>query len=344
MKSPSPTARTNNFNLLRFVFAALVIVSHGPELKDGDRSHELLTRLFGTLSFGEFAVDSFFLLSGYLILKSWVSQPEPFDYLRKRVLRIYPGFIVVSLLCVFLIGPNVGAPDYLTALNVGAALQSMMLLLPPEGPPVFHGVPYPALNGAVWTIVYEFGCYLMVLLIGLAAGRRIRAAWLVATLALLIAYVRGKRGIAWPLYYPMVRFGMLFAVGGCYYLWRGDLLGRKPWAIGAALLLVPCLFHRNGAELAVAFLWGYLILSFAEAPRAALAWFNQLPDISYGVYLYAWPVSNLLLFHLPGIGRIALVLDTLALSVVLGVLSWYAVEKPFIALKTRRNRPRPVTT
>jgi peptidoglycan/LPS O-acetylase OafA/YrhL len=112
----------------------------------------------------------------------------------------------------------------------------------------------------------------------------------------------------------------------------------------AALLLVPCLFHRNGAELAVAILWGYLILSFAETPRAALAWFNELPDISYGVYLYAWPISKLLLFYLPDIGRSVLVLDTFALSVVLGTLSWYAVEKPFIALKTRRARARPLPT
>ena len=91
-------------------FATLVILSHFPELIDGNRDREILTQLFYTISFGEFVVDDFFILSGYLIVKSYYLNENPFIFLRKITLRIYPRLIVVSILCVFLVG-IIGADD-----------------------------------------------------------------------------------------------------------------------------------------------------------------------------------------------------------------------------------------
>ena len=103
---------SNNFNLLRFIFASLVIFSHVPELRDGNRSNEILTRVFGTISFGEMAVDSFFILSGFLIVKSWQDGKCVARFLISRILRIYPGFLFASLICAFIIGPIYGYGDY----------------------------------------------------------------------------------------------------------------------------------------------------------------------------------------------------------------------------------------
>jgi peptidoglycan/LPS O-acetylase OafA/YrhL len=100
--SPSvKQTRANNFSVLRILFATLVILSHSTELIDGNRSSETLTRLFGTISFGVLAVDGFFIVSGYLITKSYLSS-EPISYLVKRTLRIYPGFIVAFVVSIFL--------------------------------------------------------------------------------------------------------------------------------------------------------------------------------------------------------------------------------------------------
>jgi peptidoglycan/LPS O-acetylase OafA/YrhL len=102
------TIRENNFNFMRLVFALLVILGHSPELVDGNQSREVLMRIFGTMTCGGFAVDGFFLLSGYLIMQSWERQPDGWKFLKKRLLRIYPGFIVASLICAFVVGPLAG--------------------------------------------------------------------------------------------------------------------------------------------------------------------------------------------------------------------------------------------
>lgn len=86
-----PPDRTNNFNLLRLIFAVLVLLAHSPEIVDGNRDRELLTMLGGILSFGELAVDGFFLLSGYLIMQSWNNHPHALPFLKSEFCESTPA-------------------------------------------------------------------------------------------------------------------------------------------------------------------------------------------------------------------------------------------------------------
>ena len=67
--------RNHSFDLLRIVFAMLVLLSHAAEIEYGNASHELFSRFTGTqITFGTVGVDGFFLLSGYLIVQSWLGD------------------------------------------------------------------------------------------------------------------------------------------------------------------------------------------------------------------------------------------------------------------------------
>lgn len=335
--------RFNHFNFLRFIFASLVILSHTFELIDGNRSREPLTGIFGTISFAEFAVDGFFLLSGYLIVKSWDSSPEIFAFLSKRILRIYPGFIVASLVCAFIVGPLGAEPaDYFSHLEVKKLAYGIIRLWGPIVPPVFVGQPHAAVNGAMWTIPYEFACYLSVLLIGFCGLVKYRRGWLAITACFFIAVLCQKLGLQ-PLLQEysinlessFFRLGMFFFTGGAYYLLRDEIKFCPRMAWGSGLILSMAMFYPVTSEPILAILGGYLLFHFSFSPISLLESFQKLPDVSYGLYLYGWPIQKLLIWYLPELPAWWVFVFSFAGSVLAGLISWYLVEKPFLKLKPK---------
>lgn len=340
----------NSFGFLRLLFAALVIVSHTPELVDGNRSRELLSRMFGAISFGEFAVDCFFLVSGYLIFGSFIARPQLLTFLRKRVARIYPAFIVSSFLAIVVVAPLAGTSwstiGTVAASNVGRAL----LLQVPLIPDVFAGSHHAVLNGAVWTISFEFACYLLIALLGsLGVFRRPK---LVAGLAVAFLIVQtGFQTVALhpyfvalhlpePFYFVLIdgfRLAGVFLIGTCFYLWRGVIRFSQIGVAISVLGLIACLGITPLAEPGLAIFGGYLIFAFAGWGRSGLtSRINNRNDISYGLYLYAWPVEKLLIHFAPGLPLIALGITTMIVAAALGTASWFLIEKPVLRWSNRK--------
>lgn len=320
----------------------MVIISHAPELQDGDRGNEILSRIFGTLSFGEMAVDSFFILSGFLIVKSWQGRPDMIAFLTSRILRIYPGFIAASLLCAFAIGPVFSLGCYFNefwfyGFIIGLAKLQLVVV-----PSAFPDTPYPSLNGSMWTIPYEFKCYLFVLLCGLTGVLNRRHIFLSLFMVCTVGYAISRTEVIYIPFDIYIRLAMVFTAGGCFYLYRN----RIPWKLEVAwialFLFFVLMFSKSFAEPALCIFWGYAIIYYANTGTTLLG-FNRFPDISYGVYLYAWPINKIILWYFPTMNVYALMFSVFVVSVFAGAISWYVVEKPFMRLK-KRFRQRSLQT
>ncbi|MDB5482512.1 MAG: acyltransferase 3 [Caulobacteraceae bacterium] len=332
---PAPE-RQNAVGALRLILASMVIFAHCPELLDGDRRREPITMLFHNgQTAGSLAVDGFFLISGYLIAGSWLSDPG--TYFFKRVRRIYPAFVICSLLLLIIVGPLGGG-----AIPHGAEWARMIyriaILQAPISDGAFAHLHYPAIDASMWTISYEFRCYILAALFGFVGLYRRPTLFLALTLMVLaLTFValptlsdHASSLIGDPS--KTARLTGVFMVGTCFRLLKLPLNGW--WAGACAIGLVALLFTKPLAELAFVFLGGYTLFWVAlKVTWKPLLTINARYDISYGVYLWAWPISALLIIYWSAIPLIFLLMLTWLLAAVAGALSWYMIERPALAVK-----------
>ena len=343
--------RKNNFDFVRLALAVAVIYSHAYVLTVGAEGGELLHVLTdGLLEAGVLAVNGFFVISGYLITASWERSSSMFSYLRKRIYRIYPGFIVAWLLGVFVVAPL--AADALRYPGLLKSVAGLVLLNRMEPTGAFEGNPFPGvINGSLWTISYEFRCYLMVMLLGLAGVLARRRLVLGLTIGLVVMY-SATTYIQWPavsgalatvmgLPDRLVRLLAYFLVGATFYKWGTPFLGR--WAAVGLAAAALSVLHPVAARLVLPVGFSYALLWFCFTPHVRLYRWGKYGDFSYGTYLYAFPIQQLLVYG-TGNGLSPLVHFAVAtpLSVLAGVLSWYGVEKRFL-VRVRRGKA-PVET
>ena len=353
----SNAPRANNLDFLRLFFASLVIWSHSYPLLRGevDASEPVSRLTHGQTTGGALAVAFFFIISGFLIMQSWFSSRSMGNFARKRILRLYPGFIVVSAFCAYVVAPLGGASwgELLRVFSLPRFLMNQALLyLPAEGG-AFSRNPMPgALNGSAWTIKYEFWCYGIVAVLGLLGVVRRRALVLGLFALSLVVYtlqtnqvISGslpfENGRTWFLFGDFSLYGRfvpLFLAGSVFFLFR-EVIPFSPWlaAFCAAGLVAGTVLGQLNPLLPI--LGTYLVFFAGFAPLAGgrLRDFGRRGDLSYGVYLYAFPVQQLLIHYLQPdrLTPFTLFLAALPPTFALAALSWRFVESPFL----RRKKP-----
>ncbi|SFD34295.1 Peptidoglycan/LPS O-acetylase OafA/YrhL, contains acyltransferase and SGNH-hydrolase domains [Bosea sp. CRIB-10] len=333
----------NHFGLLRLLLALAVVVSHALSVTTGKVEDELLAHSTG-FTLGEHAVNGFFAISGFLVTMSY-EQRGWRDYVVARTLRIAPGLIAATLVVALLMGgalTKLSLSAYLTDPQlwrfINGTLTSFKSSAPLPG--VFSDNPLRFPMGTVWTLKYETLCYLGVLvagLVGLLVHRRLVlglwAALVVATVLREILTPDGPKGIETALRLPLI-----FLTGGLIYLWREKVPLSLPGL--AVALVVVALSQATPAYKALLYLvtaWGVLVLALAppltrwrSEPRA---------DLSYGVYLYGWPVQQAFVALFPTVGALTLFAPSLIVTLLVAAASWYLVEKPALGLKRRLLKP-----
>jgi peptidoglycan/LPS O-acetylase OafA/YrhL len=207
---------------------------------------------------------------------------------------------------------------------------------------VFAGTPAAVLDGSMWTIKYEFLCYLLVLAVGLIGLLSNRVLLSLLTIGLLALSALHPNTWGW---FPgrliiflgepdkIVHFIGVFGCGALFYLYR-DRIQYGRLAIFAAGGLMVLMFSQRLAEAALSILGGYLLFWFAfNVKSQTLAAVGQKVDVSYGVYLYAWPVQKLLIWLVAGISPWLVFIQTIVIAGIIAFGSWVLVEKPLLNLK-----------
>lgn len=154
--------RENNFNLVRHLAAFFVFFSHCYPLSNLD-NHEPLRAL--SLSLGSVGVDIFFILSGFLVSQSFVANPSWLAYLRNRLLRLLPALTLMVLLSIFILGPlvtDLELFDYFSSKTTHRYFRNILLLKTHRDlPGVFSNQDPSAINGSLWTLLYEVRFYFL---------------------------------------------------------------------------------------------------------------------------------------------------------------------------------------
>jgi peptidoglycan/LPS O-acetylase OafA/YrhL len=198
----------------------------------------------------------------------------------------------------------------------------------------------------VWTLKYEMLCYIGVFAAGLAGlmRQRIVALGLIAALFVAIVALDLLHPGAGKATQTSLRLPFLFAAGGVLYLWSDKL--PVSWII--AVILLAATWLAAGTPLYKALLFAfesYGVIWLALAPGLSHPALEPHADLSYGTYLYGWPVQQALAQLFPGAAALSLLPPAVALSLIVAALSWYFVEKPALSLKARLVRaPAPAAS
>ena len=221
--------KPNALSCFRLILACLVIVSHSPELIDGNSHREILKGAFGTLTFGQLAVYDFFFISGFLIVDS-AFRSTLYAFLFKRILRIVPGFVVAYLLSISLVfWLGGGVFDELSLKKWAVKISKIFLLLnPAQVGSAFEGSHSPDVNGSLWTIAYEFRCYVLAAIIAFGFGRTVLPFLVLAISLGLVLILPLSSDVYWQFnlghFEPIgniedaVRFTFIFSMGALFQI------------------------------------------------------------------------------------------------------------------------------
>jgi peptidoglycan/LPS O-acetylase OafA/YrhL len=357
--------RANSIGFLRFLFASLVLFGHSFILGGFPMQDPVGFLSGGTTALQALAVDGFFVLSGFLITGSFLMAPSAVDYLWRRVLRIFPGYWMCLLVTAFVFAPaayryehgTLGGANWLQASDgpVSYVRNNAFLVvsqwniwgLLSSTPEAHQAGVVLSIDGSLWTLRYEFECYMLVAAAGvLGILRQARPLVLVAALALWLVLIASTLAptvidnlphgiwVRWLTSNPQrIRLWLMFAFGALLFLYRNHVaVGR--WAL-VPIAVFAAATALGQYDLVGRFAFAYVCMWLASF--LPIRNFDARGDVSYGIYIYAFPIQQLLalagvaaLGWLPYFGLAALI------TFVFAAASWYAIEAPAQRLKRVR--------
>ncbi len=293
---------SNNFDFLRFFAATLVIAGHSYALL-GTYTDPLAVISKGAIALGPLGLFIFFIISGFLITKSWLDSPNLVQYFKKRILRIFPGLAVAVLFSILVIGPivtSLGLRDYFSNSQTWDYLRNIIMQTRLDLPGAFADLPVKAVNGSLWTLPVEFWMYIFIAMLGISRLLA-RKSSIVLFIIVLIIYFQ------WHIFSQarftnlvfiniaaseFARLGVYFFIGSAIYLYKRYFVINNTLAL-LMLALSVASFGTAYSGLIMLISLSYLTIYVAYSPLFnRLRHFGKYGDFSYGMYIYAFPIQQ----------------------------------------------------
>jgi peptidoglycan/LPS O-acetylase OafA/YrhL len=335
----------NALNLVRFVLASMVILGHAADLSGVQLGEPL------ALLLSEVPVDGFFAVSGFLIARSWHRSPVWRDFLQHRLLRIAPAYLVCLLVTGLAIAPLAtvvsgrSLEGYWSASDgpLSYFLRNVTLWVGQyqiSGGPTRIPVPLNW-DGSLWTLGWEFLCYLGLGLIGalgLLSMRRHFMPWMFAGIWLVNAFgayadARGLFPTVTGRIEPADRFALMFTAGTLLYTYQERVPMCRSLALASGLLVACGLLLTSDYRLLAGLPLAYLVIWIGAALPLRLGSRN---DLSYGMYIYSFPIQQgLVMSGAAAVGLAGFAVLGLVATLPVAALSWLLIERPSLHRKRR---------
>ena len=291
----------------------------------------------------------FFFLSGLLVARSLDNSPTALSFLAKRALRLYPGIIFYVVVMACFIGPIVSSYSPLAyfchPLFRQYLLTATLLHIEFFLPGVFTGNPEGFVNSSLWSIPLEIKLYLALLLSSYLSRRRRNASYMLLAILLLaldlcnfphLQETIRRHGLPDFSLYAYTTLPVHFLIGVLCYRFRTKIIIRNSWifvlALGYLAMKSCHLFNQLS----------YLLIPMAVLYCAtnAIHFCHRLtprPDLTYGMYVWGFPVEQMIILYLKPTSHNALFFLTLLFTVPIALFSWYAIEHPALRWKVSRT-------
>ena len=341
------------FDFLRVVLATSVVAWHCDPLLAGGVGVLDTTWMMWFLGYA--ILTMFFALSGLLIAGSALRH-SPANFLINRGLRIFPALVVEVVLSAFILGPLVTslAPGrYFSSATTWHYLTNVVGLVNFQLPGVFTTHPLDLVNLALWTIPYELACYVFMAVVMVTGFRRHPnivffcgiAVVVIGLVAVALAIPEDAPGFGHKVLSRLFtsnrsRVFIGFTTGVAMYVWR-HRIPYSAWLLAGAVLACVAIAACGPGERLT-----YPLVNLLAPPALVyvtaymgVSDFPTLPvfhrgDYSYGIYLYGFPIQQLVLNVFPWI-RHGPVLFALSFPVIVlfSIFSWHVIEKPVLRLR-----------
>lgn len=331
----------NNFDFLRLFFASLVLITHSYPIAGFPEEDALFRFSHGEALFSHIGVRCFFVISGYLITTSLFRSKNLIEYFFKRIIRVFPGLWAVVLFTIiggyFL--SNKTSQAYFTDTSVPHYFLTALLCIQPYISDLFAHNPLHYANGSLWTVPYEFLWYIILSAFFFLRKYPRYCLYLLAILFLSLLTARLLNHSLDSQYFlglPLGNtafLGLFFVAGAILSLL--DLPSAKiriVIIIVLSIALVLILHYSRFYYLGHIFILPPLVVAFGSLNFPFLSWIHKYGDISYGIYIWGFPVQQIIVnfFHpTPTI----LLLASVPITYLLGFISWHLLEKKALQLK-----------